>query len=76
MSYKNIPNVEYKAYRIEGSAEADVEGIGRVDEMFIDDGKLHIGLEGPENEYHSIDIPVLRGKGWDNFVKDLVGTLQ
>lgn len=77
MNYKNIPNVDYARFDndSDNDYEADVEAIARVDEMYLDGGRLHIGLEGPK-AYHSIDIPVLRGKGWADFVRSLVGTLR
>lgn len=76
MNYKNVPNVEYARFENDNDEpDPDVEGTARIDEMYVDSGQLYLGLSGPE-AFHSIKIPVLRGKGWGAFVRSLVKTLR
>lgn len=76
-NYADVHGVEYLSYHHDGDGgdEPDVEGFGRIDEMYITNGQLYIGIESPE-AFHSVHIPIHRSDDWVELVQDIVGTLR
>ena len=76
-NYDNIHGVQYRRFGPdhEDGSDPTVEESVKLDEMYYQDGRLHITFAGTSDGFLSFDVPIYPVARWKDHVVSLVKTL-
>ena len=69
MSNYQTRGANHTYWTLEGD-EPEYEEYGRIEEMYVDNGELHLSFASDQG-LHDIRIPIRHSDGWVDFVRSL-----